>query len=419
MTRRAVLFLLLFTVLGGAGLFAQDASGEDASGQDVFDTSAFDQNVQQSKQEEQVNKLEYLFGGTFLLSNSLASTDEFGGYSAAGSFSGKAFVKVSVPRYAAAYLAYTFQHPLYAGASSTSSAFPGQYLDLFGNQFALSEFHLSFDIERAVFFRIGNQLLSWGATTIWNPVDFFNLQRPDPLASVDVRVGKPALRVLVPLGKSNVFLFGDFSGTVSGNGAVNDLVDTTNVGARWDVTALGFELALTGFFGKSIQNRYGVDFSGSILGFDTYGALALALPQDGYSFTYSYSLGASRVFGELKYWTIQGEFFYNDAGIEETARYPALLMAGSFTPFYLGKTYGYAGITNSHVFIDGISATLAGFMNLSDKSYVIRLSSSLDVPRLIPFTASVSYAGGGAGREFTYFTGDKSLTAALQVRFEF
>ena len=58
----AIVFFSLFLALGGIRLFGQDASGADE-----FDTSAFDQNVQQSRQEEQANKLEYLFGGTFLL----------------------------------------------------------------------------------------------------------------------------------------------------------------------------------------------------------------------------------------------------------------------------------------------------------------------------------------------------------------
>jgi len=68
-----------------------------------------------------------------------------------------------------------------------------------------------------VFLRLGNQLISWGPSAIWTPVDFINLQRLNPLSPLDLRVGKPGLRIHVPLGISNVFLFGDFSGTVSGS----------------------------------------------------------------------------------------------------------------------------------------------------------------------------------------------------------
>ena len=55
-------------------------------------------------------------------------------------------------------------------------------------------------------------------------MDFVNLQRLDPLASVDLRVGKPGLRMHVPMKNSNLFLFADFSRTVDPDTLeVNDL----------------------------------------------------------------------------------------------------------------------------------------------------------------------------------------------------
>jgi hypothetical protein len=41
------------------------------------------------------------------------------------------------------------------------------------------------------------------------------------------------------------------------------------------------------------------------------------------------------------------------------------------------------------------------------------------VPKLVPFIFALSYAGGGANKEFTYFVGDGSLSADLQIRFSF
>jgi hypothetical protein len=423
-------------LLAGAAVFAQssDPAGQPpaASGDagDVFDTSTFDQSVQQSRQAEQSAKLEVLFGGQFLSDNAAYTTLDFNGYALGGSFSGKAFTKISVPDYGILYIAYNFSHNIYQGAGGAAPGGAGSYLsqplgDLLSTSFTLAEFYASFDIARVVFLRLGNQLIAWGPSAIWTPVDFINLQKMNPLSPFDLRIGKPGLRLHVPLGISNVFLFGDFSGTVGANPSpppalqVNDPLLTTNLGARWDITAYGFELALSGYWGASIQNRFGFDFSGQAFGFDVYGELAAGFPQGSYPFTWASSVGFQRTMGELKYWTLQGELFYNDAGTADTGSYGTLVASRTFIPFYVGRTYAYLGLTRAHLFIDGMSGTLAGFVNVSDGSYLARLSSTIDVPKLVPFTVALSYAGGGPNREFTYFVGDRSLSLDMQIRVSF
>jgi hypothetical protein len=434
--RKHILALALGGALAAGGpLFAQDTAADTPG--DVFDASAFEQTVQQSRQDEQKARLETQFGGNFLYDTSATTTSAFAGYGLGGSFSGKGFLKVSVPDTGALYLAYNFSKNLYQGAAGTvpgtaffiPPSFNGPSLsypagDLYDVSFALAELYASFDIAQAVFFRVGNQLLAWGPSFIWTPVDFVNLQRLNPLAGLDLRVGKPGIRLTVPLGPANIFLFGDLSGTVAsavpgGPLLVNDPLETGKAAARADLTVLGFELALTGYWGKQIQNSYGFDFSGRLLGFDVYGELAMAFPYDSYSFTYSYSLGFQRTLGELGYWSIAGEFFSKEGGVSDAAAYPSMITAGTFKPFYLGSYYAYAALTRSHFFVDGVSVSLAGFANFSDQSFLARLSSSFSLPGLVPFTASLSYAGGGAGKEFTYFTGDNSLTLDLRMSFEF
>ncbi len=269
-----------------------------------------------------------------------------------------------------------------------------------------------------MFFRIGNQLLAWGPSVIWTPVDFVNLQRVNPLAALDLRVGKPGVRITVPMGVSNLFIFADLSGTVT-SGTVNDPVRSTNLAERWDLTVLGVELAVTGITGFGIQSQAGFDFSGRLLGFDLYGELTAGIPTGNAAFTWASSLGFQRSFGDLSYWSVAGELFYNDAGTADISGYPALAAAQAFTPFYVGKVYSYAALTRSHLLIDGVSATIAGFVDLSDVSFLSRLSASINVPKVPPFTFSLSWAGGGSNRAFTYVTGNNSLTAELQVRVEF
>jgi hypothetical protein len=55
----------------------------------------------------------------------------------------------------------------------------------------------------------------------------------------------------------------------------------------------------------------------------------------------------------------------------------------------------------------------------SDLSCTVRLAAAFDPVAFLPFTFTLSWLGGGAGREFTWYTGGNALSAALEVRFEF
>lgn len=412
MNRSFGLILSVIFLFAGFGL----VNAQDLSEEDIFNSDAFERKVAESRIGEETNKLQYLVGGVFLSSGAVGTTADFDGYTASGFFAAKAFVRLTAPRYGSIYLGGNLKHTVVQG-SSGSTAYTPPDADPFTPALALSEYHLSFDLAKVVFFRIGNQLIAWGPSTIWTPVDFINLQRINPLESVDLRVGKPAMRVHLPLKGSNFFLFVDFSAS----SAAEDLFQTTNYGLRWDLTALGFEFGLTGYMGYNIQNRYGFDLSGRLMGFDLYGELAFAFPYSTYDFSYACSLGFQRVFGELKNWTVSGEFFYNSDGEPDNSRYStaALFSSSGLVPLYIGRMYAYAAVSKQDLIGTVLDGTLYGIMNISDLSFTVRLKGSFDFPRFIPFSVSLAYSGGGVGREFTVLSGDNALSAALEVRFEF
>jgi len=426
--RRAFAVLVAAAVLAFG---APEARSDDTG--DAFDTSNFDKTVQQATQQEQKAKLETQLGGTLLYDTSGTTTTDFAGYGAAGSFSGKGFAKVGVPDYGSLYLAYNFSKNLYQGAAGSvpgASYGPGGPVlsqpagDLFGASYALAEFYASVDIFRAVYIRIGNQLLAWGPSIIWTPVDFINLQKVSPLSPLDLRVGKPGIRVTVPLGISDLFLFTDMSGTVTPTGSggslvVNDPVQTVNLAGRWDITVGGAELGLSGYTGKSVQSKAGFDVSGRLLGADLYGELATAIPTPSASFGWSTSAGFQKTLGELSYWSISGELYHGSTGTSDTSTYPGLAAAQTFNPFYVGSFYAYAALTRTHLFMDGISASVAGFVDFSDSSFLARLSTTFNVPGVPPFTFNLTWAGGGPNKAFTYFSGNNSLAAELQILFQF
>ncbi len=427
----AALCMAAIGAVNPPALIAQ-ADSADAAG-DVFNGSTFDQAVQQGTQEEEKARAGAQLGGSLLYDTSVATTAAFEGYGATGSFSGRAFVKVTVPDTGFAYLAYNFSKNLYQGAAGTV---PGVVLgpagpllsqptgDLYGASYALAELYLSVDIARVVFLRVGNQLLAWGPSLIWTPVDFVNLARVNPLSPLDLRVGKPGIRATVPLGISNVVLFADLSQTVTPTGAggalvVNDPVRTTSLAARWDLTVSGFEIAATAMTGFDVQSRAGVDFSGRLLGFDVYGEAAAAVPTPSSPFSWSTSLGFQRTLGELGYWSVAAEAYYDESGTSDIGTYPARAAARAFDPFYTGQWYSYASIARSHLGVDGVSLSLAGCADWSDGSVLARLSTSIDLPQIPPFSVSLSWAGGGSGKAFTYLVGNDSLSLDLQVKATF
>lgn len=399
----------------GASSGTADSSGSTEA--DIFDTSAFDNTVKQSQTQEKKDALSYLVGGTLLVDAQVGTPSSFDGYSTNATFSGKAFAKLSIPTYGQLYLAYDLQHTLLQGAGGSQSATPFGS-DLFSNTYSLSEFFFDFDLAKRLFVRVGNQLVAWGPSNVWTPVDFINTTKASSLQSIDLRQGKPGVKLFLPFPSWDVTLFTDFSRSIQ-DGMVGDIVESTNLAARLAATLGGFELGLSTYLGQGIQNRYGFDFSGSLLGAAIYGELALLFPYGSYDLSYSGSLGLSRSFGELKRWGTQAEFFYNSAGTDVISDYPTMIPTGSFVPLYVGKTYGYAAITKQQFLASFFDLTLSGISNFSDGSYRGKIGAKFSIPGVVPFTTSLSYAGGGADKELTYFSGNNALTLDLQVLVQF
>jgi len=341
------------------------------------------------------------------------------------SASGKMFAKVTVPDYGSLYIAYNASHYFFQGYGGDMGT--SQVFDPYTPSFTLAELHYSFDISKVLFIRIGNQLIAWGPSRIWSPVDFINLQKSDAFANLDSRIGKPGLRLHLPLSGANVFAFADFSSMVADDSGIlsirGDPTRTVNLGGRLDFTAGGaFEFGFTGYGGNNIQARFGADFSGRILGATAYGELAWAPEYSDYSQSFQASLGLSRTLDELRLWTLSAEGFYNSGGRNLTG-YSAsgimVLPVSQRTPLYQGEFYAYAALAASEFLSSSLSTTFSVLANLSDYSYSIKLGESFAFPRSVPFSLSVSWSGGGVDKEFTRYAGNGSLSINLSTRLEF
>ncbi|MDP2790726.1 MAG: hypothetical protein Q8O15_03105 [Rectinemataceae bacterium] len=414
----AATFLMAGPALSGRGwLAAQESGSQNAADDDPFDISAFDSGVGEATSPENAQRVEFLFGGSFLPSASVSATSGFQGYAASSSLSGKLFGKVSLEDYGSLYLSYGLSQQFLQSAGGDAPVMPGKSLS--SPAFTLTELYYSFDLGKLLFARLGNQLIAWGPSKIWSAVDFINLEKADAFQGLDLRVGKPGLRLHLPMESSNLFAFADFSGTVSKAGVVQDIIDSVNLGFRYDLSLSGFELGFTTYLGSSTQGRGGFDFSGRALGSTIYGEVAFLPAYDAYDFSWSAAAGIERKLGDLKKVTASGEFFYNSLGEDDESGYTALILAKAFSPTYVGKYYGYFGLNWDDLFSPDLSTSVSLLANFSDGSVSARLTENVALKGIPPFSVILGWTGGGANKAFTYYSGDSTLSLTLQSRIEF
>lgn len=366
-------------------------------------------------------KTEYLVGGTFSVSASGWFGPGIDGYAVSSSASGKLFAKVSVPDSGSLYASYSVSQDFLKGLAGWDLKELGRAESLSEPTLGLSELHYSFDLGKKVFLRLGKQLLAWGPSFVWTPVDFVNSERADAFAAFDARAGQSGLKAMIPLGSANVIAFADFTGMVApGEPFALNLADGLSYAARVDAALGGFEWGLSGYWGLDSQAKAGFDFSGYLLGTTLYGEVAAAPAYWNYDGSLQADLGFSRALGDLKKWTLSGEGFYNSSGAElGAAELGMAFAAGTAKPLYIGKWYAYAALKRQDLLFAGQDATLSAIANLSDLSFQAKLSQDIDVKGAPPFTVSIAFNGGGEGKEFTAAAGDGSFELSLRTKLEF
>ena len=405
MKKQYFLFLACF-IFSSWALVAEDLE------EDIFAEGAFDAVVAQGEASEEVNKLVWLGGVSLSSSTTLVIPSE--GYGSQGVFTGKGFLKATNPTVASLYLSYSYLHTLWASTDNPvlKSGYGKAAPDPDSPVYKLSEFHISFDVGKLVFIRVGNQLLDWGASAVWSPADFLNRKSADPNAALDTRAGKPGVRLHIPFASGNLFLFADSSRSLTATGIPRDLVKTGSLGFRTDTTFLGWNLGLVGNFGQTSDPRLGATASGALAGFDLWAEAGGVVPLGGHALTWSASLGGERSFGLDSEWTIRGEGFWNPEGQGDVALVPSTL--SGFTPFYWGKAYAYAELLKKKLLGPDVTGTLSATANLGDMSWTASAGLRTNFRGLIPFTLYSQYNGGKAEREFTLSTGGPAWTLGLR-----
>lgn len=255
----------------------------------------------------------------------------------------------------------------------------------------LDQLWIKADAAHRVYVTAGRQRIRWGTGRIWNPTDFLNLQRLDPLAILDLRTGVDLLKVHVPVEKANANLY-----------AVANLQDAQALdqigGALRAEWAFGqTEISASGALRKDQPVRLGTDLSSGVGPLDlkveaafTHGVTdpfwagsldpeRLRFPRevdrsDDWLVQVVYGAEVSIRYSSRDSVAIGLEGFHNEAGYSGDDLYPWLLLQGQFLPFYLGRDYGAAYVLLAGPGDwDDQTFTASAIANLSDGSAVARL----------------------------------------------
>ena len=418
---RIALALALAGALFASAQAAPAGSVPGAEAEDPFDAAAFEAEAAAAESSAGAGPASgaasgaapsRLVGGSALVSAQAYLDPGLEGYAASSYAAGKVFAKVAVPDYGSLFVSWSGRQQFLAGLAGEGPSLGGAAYDLEEPELELSELHYSFDLRKKLFLRLGKQLVAWGPSRVWSPVDFVNAEREDFFAPIDLRAGKAGLRAHLPLGSANAFLFADFSGTVSESGEALDPLKTAALSGRLDAALGGFEFGLSGRASGREAELAGGDFSGYLLGTAVYGELAWA-PAEG---SVEASLGASRALGELRKWKLSAEGFYNSEGGDLRGDPAAMAAAGSL---YMGRFYAYAGLEAEDFPLAGLDSSLSATANLSDRSFYARLAEDFSIPGAPPFSLVLGCYGGEGQGEFTLPFGAGAWSIGLQARMEF
>ena len=285
-------------------------------------------------------------------------------------------------------------------------------------QVLLDQLWLKFDVLELAYVTVGRQPIRWGSGRFWNPTDFMNRLRRDPLAVFDERPGVDLIKVHIPVES----LGWNFYAVANSDELTRP--EETGVGGRAEFLFGQTELAASIAWRKDNPLQVGFDVSSALWYFDVRAELAmlydvrtpfyagavrtneLGLPVAERTRDRSDELILQGVAGadtEIRY-NEEGdtillgvEYFYNDAGYNSSRYYPVLFVNGQFNPLYAGRHYLSAYATMLAPFTWDDTAFILSFVgNLSDESFLARFDYRVTFLTRLSFNAYATVHFGDA-----------------------
>lgn len=291
----------------------------------------------------------------------------------------------------------------------------------------LDQMWINFDIERTVFVTAGKQHVKWGTGRFWNPTDYLQPVKLNPLAVFDERTGVTMVKANLPWESRGWNLYA--MGVFQGNGAqVSNTVENVGGAARAEIVLGDAELGLDTYVQHGRKPKFGADLSSGLGPLDVrleaalHGAdspkLAFKIPSgpvtsvnDVVDYQQQSGIQPQLVGGadwqvnlnDRDALTLGGEFFYNALGYGDDTLYPLLIATGNFQPFYVGRyyagAYGLVMLPRGRIVNTFLLSTLG---NLSDGSYISRLDYNVTVLTHLRIELFGDVHYGSQGGEFRF-----------------
>jgi hypothetical protein len=286
----------------------------------------------------------------------------------------------------------------------------------------LDQLWIKTDIARTLYLTAGVQRVKWGASRLWNPTDFLNSRRRDPLDFFDDRTGLTLLKLHVPIESLgwNAYAIAFFDGA-------NTLEDIGGA-VRLEMVAGTAEFSLSALAGADRKTSFGLDVSVGLWDIDFHAELSLTdergtssyggefdisdlanpvLPtettRDNYYGRVSAGLTYTFKSSDTDLMILGAEYFYNPLGVSDKRLYPWLIAEGQFESFYLAEHYAaLVWAVPAPGDWDDVTFTTSTLANLSDMSFVSRLDVSLRLHRMLRLEAFVMFHYGEPGGEFRF-----------------
>ena len=282
----------------------------------------------------------------------------------------------------------------------------------------LDQLWLRFDVSRRVFVTAGKQRIRWGSGRLWNPTDFLNQQRLNPISLFDIRLGVPLIKLHAPVESLGWNFY------VVANLDEADTIKRVGGALRAEILLGNAELSLSTALRQGDAQRFGIDLTAPIWDFDVRVELAVLhdspiprlaafrpealnaleegiltpeeiavayvpAPEDRRGDWIPQVVAGAEIvipYGDNDNVILGAEYFYNDAGYDDEAVYSRLLLAGQFNPLDVGRHYlgAFVSLVGPGSW-DDTSLFLSSLANLSDLSGVVRADLSIQALTFLSF----------------------------------
>ena len=276
------------------------------------------------------------------------------------------------------------------------------------NNSYLDEMKISFHSNRKVFWTIGRQKIKWGAAKFWNPTDFLNLQKRDFLRQEDMRSGVSMVKAHIPWKDANFYVLGVNESAYES--AQNGLA------VRFELPFKSAEWSVSSYSRKGQKTKIGSDISFAVKDFDVYVEGAQSdrntdkSVSGGINYEFKYSDEDTAALGL--------ETFWQENGTEDKSTYAGMLTAGTFIPFYVGKSYSAASLLLMKPGGWNFSNLLfMAMMNNSDRSQYYRATWIYTGISDMQWTFALGGRVGDAGSEMKFFNQTYDAWVQLRVMF--